>query len=93
MNVKSIRLCVNDNVFKEFHKVTHNEVNIMITTYNTAAKCFGDLIEEYYIKEQRLDYCLVIDEAQLLLQHISLCVRLSCIKKNYNFQKLITNLN
>ena len=77
MKVKSIQLCVNDNAFKEFHKAVHNEVNIIITTYNTAvhnevSKSLGDLIGEYYEREQRLDYFLVIDEAHLLLQHISL---------------------
>ena len=38
MKVKSIQLCVNDNAFKEFHKAVHNEVNIIITTYNTTSK-------------------------------------------------------
>ena len=71
-DVKSIRLCVNDNAFKEFHKAIHDEVKIIITTYNTAPKCLGDLIKEYYMKEQRLDYFLVIDEAHMLLQHIGL---------------------
>ena len=74
MNVKSIRFCVNDNTFKEFLKAVHNEVNIIITTYDPASKCLGDLIEEYYMKEQRLDYFLVIDEVHLLLQHIGLIV-------------------
>ena len=72
INDKSIRLCVNDNAFKEFRKAIHNEVNVIITTYNTASKCLGDLIEEYCINEQRLDYFLVIDEAHLLLQNIGL---------------------
>ena len=72
MDVKSIQLCVNDNAFKEFHKAVQNEVNIIITTYNTASKCLGDLIEEYYEREQRLYYFLIIDEAHLMLQHISL---------------------
>ena len=72
MDVKSIQLRVNDNAFKEFHKVVQNEVNIFITTYNTASKCLGDLIEEYYEREQRLYYFLIIDEAHLMLQHISL---------------------
>ena len=49
-----------------------NEVNIIITTYNTAFKFFGDLIEEYYEREQRLYYFLKINEVHLLLQHISL---------------------
>ena len=69
---ESIRLCVNEIAFKEFIKAVHDEVNIIVTTYHTASKCLGDLIEEYYEREQRLDYFLVIDEAHLLLQHIGL---------------------
>ena len=38
MNVKSIGLCVNNNEFKEFHKAVHNEVNIIITSFNTTSK-------------------------------------------------------
>lgn len=68
----SIRLCVKDDIFKEFRKAVNNEVNIIITTYSAASKCLGDLIEEYYEREQRLDYFLVIDEAHLLLNHISM---------------------
>ena len=68
----SMRLCVNDNAFREFHKAVHAGVNVIITTYNTASKCLGDLIEEYYMSKQRLDYFLVIDEAHMLLQHIGL---------------------
>ena len=49
MDVNSIRLCVNDNAFSEFHKAVHKGVDIIITTYNTASKCLGDLIEEYYM--------------------------------------------
>lgn len=30
----SIRLCVENDAFKEFGKVVNNEVNIVITTYN-----------------------------------------------------------
>lgn len=45
-NNESIRLCVNENAFKEFHKAVHYEVNIIVTTYHTASKCLGDLIEE-----------------------------------------------
>ena len=65
-------MCVNKNTYKEFYKAVQNEVNTIVTTYNTAFKCLGDLIEEYYMKEQRLDYFLVIDEAHLLLKHIGL---------------------
>ena len=68
----NIRLCVSDNAFKEFHKAVHSQVNVIITTYNTASKCLGDLLEEYYEQHKRLDYFLVIDEAHLLLQHIGL---------------------
>ena len=32
LNDKSIRLCVNNNAFKEFHKAIHNEMNTIITT-------------------------------------------------------------
>lgn len=32
-------------------------------TFNTVSKCLSDLIEEYYMKEQQLDYFLVIKEA------------------------------
>ena len=65
-------MCVNKNTYKEFYKAVQNEVNTIVTTYNTASKCLGDLIEEYYMKEQQLDYFLVIDEAHLLLKHIGL---------------------
>ena len=56
----------------EFQKAVHDEVNVIITIYNTASKCLGDLVEEYYMREQQLDIFLVIDEAHLLLQHIGL---------------------
>lgn len=70
-NESNIRLCANMNAFKEFHKKDHNDVNVIITTYNTASKWI-DLIEEYYEREQQLHYFLVIDEAHLLLQQIRL---------------------
>ena len=38
----------NDNAFKEFFKAAHDGVNVIITTYNTASKCLGDLIEEIF---------------------------------------------
>lgn len=68
----NIRLCVNDNAFSEFHNVLYNEINIIITSYRTASKCLGDIVEEYYIRKQRLEYFFVIDEARMLLQHIGL---------------------
>lgn len=68
----NIRLCVNDNAFSEFHNALYNEINIIITSYSTASKCLGDIVEEYYIRKQRLEYFFVIDEARMLLQHIGL---------------------
>ena len=66
MNRKlKIRLCVNDNVFQEFHKGQHDEVNVIITTYNNSSKCLGDLLEKYYARGKRPDYFFVIDEAYL----------------------------
>ena len=70
MNVMSIRLRVKYNRFKNFHEAVHNEVNTVITTHITSPKSLGDLIEQYYMNEQRLDYFLVIDVAHMLLQHI-----------------------
>ena len=46
------RLCVNDNAISEFRKAVYNGVNVIITTYNTASKCLGDLVEEYYMRKQ-----------------------------------------
>ena len=66
----NIRLCISDNAFKEFNKAVHGQINVIITTYNSAFKCVGDLREEYYELNKVLDYFLVIDEAHLLLQHI-----------------------
>lgn len=72
INNKSIRLCVKDDAFKKFGKAVNDKVNIVITTYSKASKYLGDLIEEYYDRKQRLVNFLVIDEAHLLLNHISL---------------------
>ena len=47
-------MCVNDNAFKEFHKATHIEVNIIISTYNTVSVCLSDFIT-------RLDYYNILD--------------------------------
>ena len=65
-------MCVNENAFNEFCKAVYKGINIIITTYSTASKCLDDLIEKYYMIEQRLDYFLVIDEAHFLFKHISL---------------------
>ena len=69
---KHIRLCVNDNAFSDFTKAVYDNVNVIITTYNAAAKCLGDIVEEFYEREMRLDYFLVIDEAHMLLNYIGL---------------------
>lgn len=66
----NIQLCFSDNAFKEYHKVVYGQVNVIITTYNTASKFLGDLLEEYYEQHKRLDYFLFIYEGHLLLQHI-----------------------
>lgn len=55
---------------RSFNKAVHDEVNIILTNYNTASKYLGDLIQEYCEREQLLYYSLVIDEEHLLLQHI-----------------------
>lgn len=81
-----VKLCIKDNAFAEFKNAINDEVNIVITTYNTASKCLGTLMEEYYAKHERLDYNLVIDEAHLLLQYISLIE----ITKEFDNVALIT---
>ena len=42
-------------MFKEFNKALRNEVNSIITTYQNVSKSIDGFIEEYYMKEQRLD--------------------------------------
>lgn len=69
---KSIQLYVNDSEFKVFQKAVFNEINEYVTVYCTASKCFEDLIEECYDEEKWLDYFLIINEAPLLLEYISL---------------------
>ena len=67
-----IKLCVKDDAFSDFINAVKTSVNIVITTFSTASKCLGDLVEEYYEQKERLDYFLLIDEAHLLLNYISL---------------------
>lgn len=57
---ESVRQSVIDNVFTEFSKGVHNKVNSIITTYNTESNGLGELVKEYYLREQLLDYFLVI---------------------------------
>ena len=35
----NIQLCFSDNAFKEYHIAVYGQVNVIITTYNTASKC------------------------------------------------------
>lgn len=69
---KYIRLCVKNNAFNEFNKALFDEVNVIITKYNTASKSLGDIIEEYSKRNMQLDYFLVINEVYLLLNHTNL---------------------
>ena len=65
---------VNDIAFKEFKKAVQNEVNAIVTTYSTVFKGLGDLIEECYMREKRLNNII-------LLFYISQRIHL------YNFKK------
>lgn len=95
---KAIKVCVKENAFTEFRKAIEKSVPIVITTYSTASKCLGSIIELFYTKlKDRIgfykpdgktesnieetqtgaidilyEYTLVIDEAHLLLENISL---------------------
>ena len=93
----TIKVCVRDKAFTEFREAINKFTPIVITTYSTASKCLGGIIESFYHKElQKSDpkgpakrdknnelieymelslieqYTLVIDEAHLLLENISL---------------------
>lgn len=68
MNI-NIGLCVSDNEIKEFHIFVHGHNNVIIATHNTASNCLGDLFDEYYEQNKKLDSFLVIDEAHLLLHY------------------------
>ena len=99
-----IRVCVKENAFADFRKAINDFVPIVITTYYTASKCLGCIIESFYselknevglykskdkpgkhclsgsaidrIQNKTLkiieEYTLLIDEAHLLLENISL---------------------
>ncbi|KAK8883037.1 hypothetical protein M9Y10_045685 [Tritrichomonas musculus] len=47
---KSIKVCVKENAFTEFKKAIGKSVPIAITTYSTASKCLGSIIELFYTK-------------------------------------------
>ena len=71
-------LCVKDGAFCEFKKAFRNNINLIISIYSTASRCLGSLIEfmnHQNKKKKNFDissYSLIIDEANLLLNNISL---------------------
>lgn len=69
---------VNDIAFKEFKKAVQNEVNAIVTTYSTVFKCLGDLIEECYMREKRLNNII-------LLFYLSQRIHLYNFKKNIDY--------
>ena len=49
--------------------------NIIKSSYNTASKCLGGLIFEYYKRLERKYYFLVIYESHILLKSIYLVMK------------------
>ena len=67
-------LCVKDGAFEDFKKAVINKISIIITTYSTASRCLGSLVEAS-VNQQNINvgsYSLIIDEAHMLLNNISL---------------------
>ena len=67
-------LCVKDGAFEDFKKAVINQISIIITTYSTASRCLGSLVESS-VNQQNINiksYSLIIDEAHMLLNNISL---------------------
>ena len=60
--------------FKEFKEAIKHFIPVVITTFSTASKCLGGIIEHFYHHQIDFnsEYTLLIDEAHLLLEHISL---------------------
>lgn len=69
-----IKVCVKDGAFKEFKSAITKFIPIVITTYAAASKCLGGIIERIYHHSIDFNkhYSLIIDEAHLLLENISL---------------------
>ena len=69
-----IKVCVKEGAFKEFRSAIIKYIPVVITTYSTASKCLGGIIEYFYHHNINFNnhYTLLIDEAHLLLEHISL---------------------
>ena len=44
-----IKVCVKDGVFKEFKQAITSFVPVVITTFSTASKCLGGIIEYFFI--------------------------------------------
>ena len=67
-----IKVCIKDGAFKEFKSAITRFIPVVITTFSTASKCLGCIIEHFY--HHKIDfneqYTLLIDEAHLLLEHI-----------------------
>ena len=68
-----IKVCIKEGAFKEFKAAITNFIPIVITTYSTASKCLGGIIESFYHNKLDInEYTLLIDEAHLLLENIPL---------------------
>ena len=69
-----IKACVKEGAFKEFKQAIISFIPVVITTFSTASKCLGGIIEHFFHHNINFNdqYTLLIDEAHLLLEHISL---------------------
>ena len=79
---KYLTLCIKDGAFDEFKQAFTKNVRIIITTYSTASRCLGSLVEHSYHSQNELgsdnnnidldNYTLIFDEAHFLLNYIPL---------------------
>ena len=75
---KQFQPCVSEGAFKAFKDKLKMPIDIdplIITTYSTATKCLGSMVEYFFrhSMQDKIDECfLIIDEAHLLLQNTSL---------------------
>ena len=69
-----IKACVKEGAFKEFKQAIISFIPVVITTFSTASKCLCGIIEHFFHHNINFNdqYTLLIDEAHLLLEHISL---------------------
>ena len=69
---------VGEGAFKDFKQRMKDPIELVpliVTTYSTASKCLGSMVEYFFSHKQqnKIDECfLIIDECHLLLQHSSL---------------------